>query len=233
MNGTPSCPAARARARVGLSSQFSSAPTNSSAAKPVASQNPYTIRPNASLTAPIASGASTADTHVKKRMTPAAGTVLGLRQAADALRVDRRIDHRHEQPGQRQQIDRPAHAAGDADDEAQQDAAAEQREHGLPLERASASRRRESGRPRAGERRSRCCRPPVQWPPLRVACEQRRHPHVDRGLDADVEKRAGRERQHVRVLHRAAGSAEATAAAPAWSSPDISPAAPARSARRR
>ena len=43
----------------------------SSAAKPVASENPYSIRPNASLTAPMASGASTADAHVKKRITPA------------------------------------------------------------------------------------------------------------------------------------------------------------------
>ena len=31
----------------------------------------FPLRPNASLTAPIASGASTAETQVKKRMTPA------------------------------------------------------------------------------------------------------------------------------------------------------------------
>jgi len=59
------------RALVELSSQLSSAPAKSRAAKPVASEKPYAICPNASLTAPIASGASTADAQVKNRITPA------------------------------------------------------------------------------------------------------------------------------------------------------------------
>lgn len=59
-------------ARVGFSSQFSSGPTKRSAAERVASENPYAIAPKASLTAPMANGASTAEAHVKKRMTPAA-----------------------------------------------------------------------------------------------------------------------------------------------------------------
>ena len=51
--------------------QLNSNPRNNSAANPAASTKPYLGSPIASLTAPIASGPKTAETHVKNKITPA------------------------------------------------------------------------------------------------------------------------------------------------------------------
>ncbi len=62
----------RAKTRiVGLNIQLSRSPANNNAANPVARTKPYFGPPMASLTAPIARGASTAERHVKNRSTPA------------------------------------------------------------------------------------------------------------------------------------------------------------------
>src|SRR6185436_15288408 len=59
-------------ARVGVNSQLNRRPANSTTASAAASQKPCAMSPVASLTAPMTSGATTADTQVKNRMTPAA-----------------------------------------------------------------------------------------------------------------------------------------------------------------
>ena len=133
-----------------------------------------------------------------------------LRKAADAFRIDRRIDDRHEQPGQREQIDRPTHTTGDADDETHEDASAEQRQHGLPLKAGEHPPAEKAACRAPAERRSRCCAVGQRCGRAGVAEPgQRRHPHVDRGFDADIQESPGREHQRVRAPHRAAGSAEA------------------------
>ena len=139
-----------------------------------------------------------------------AGAMLGPRQTADALRVDGGIDHRHEQARHRQQIHGPVYASGGAGDEAHEDAPAEQRQHGLPVkarqhpraEKPPGGAEQEEDRDAVGgQRRGRAG----------VAREQRRHPDVDSGLDADVQEGPGRERQDVGAPERPTGSAEAAA----------------------
>ena len=120
------------------------------------------------------------------------GAVLCFRHATDAFRIDSRVDHGHEQAGQRGAEIPPVHAPCKAEGEAQPESR-RSAPRGRPGHRSRISIHAPRKRPAArSAKKIEMLYAASVMSPSRVARQQRRQPDVNRRLDADVEKGAAR-----------------------------------------